>query len=157
MLDASSVDRIEVFKGPASLLYGRAQPGGAINFVSKRASFKRQGSLNLQHGRFNDRVQLAYNQPITKTFAARLAVTRQQRDGSNNRPDQITVINDVDHDERRVLNLNTIYRPFNSGRLNSTQLAARMAAARCHRGEAPFCDTPLLAAGRVHFRRWRRL
>jgi len=112
VLDASSVDRIEVFKGPASLLYGRAQPGGAINFVSKRATFKRQGSVNLQHGRFNDRVQIAYNQPITKKFAARLALTWQQRDGSNNRPDQINVINDVDHDERRVLNLNTIYRPF---------------------------------------------
>jgi hypothetical protein len=33
---------------------------------------------------------------------------------------------------------------------NTPGLAPVMAAARCHRGEAPFCDTPLLAAGSVH-------
>jgi hypothetical protein len=34
---------------------------------------------------------------------------------------------------------------------NTPGLAPVMAAARCHRGEAPFCDTPLLAAGSVHY------
>ena len=32
---------------------------------------------------------------------------------------------------------------------NTPGLAPAMAAVHCHWGEAPFCDTPLLAAGRV--------
>jgi hypothetical protein len=39
---------------------------------------------------------------------------------------------------------------------NTPGLAPVMAAARCHRGEAPFCDTPLLAAGSVHYGRIKR-
>jgi iron complex outermembrane receptor protein len=34
--DLANVDRIEVLKGPASILYGRAEPGGIINFVTKQ-------------------------------------------------------------------------------------------------------------------------
>ncbi|KPN20458.1 hypothetical protein AO715_11385 [Xanthomonas sp. Mitacek01] len=35
-IDLQGVDSIEVLKGPASALYGRFEPGGVINFVSKR-------------------------------------------------------------------------------------------------------------------------
>lgn len=35
-VDLQGVDSIEVLKGPASALYGRFEPGGVINFVSKR-------------------------------------------------------------------------------------------------------------------------
>ena len=35
-LDAYKVERIEVLKGPASVLYGRGNPGGAVNIVTKR-------------------------------------------------------------------------------------------------------------------------
>lgn len=33
---ASSIDHIEVVKGPASVLYGKAQPGGFVNIILKR-------------------------------------------------------------------------------------------------------------------------
>lgn len=32
----SNVDRVEVLKGPASILYGRAEPGGIVNIVTKK-------------------------------------------------------------------------------------------------------------------------
>ncbi|HYE44450.1 MAG TPA: TonB-dependent siderophore receptor [Caulobacter sp.] len=35
-IDLQGVDSIEVLKGPASALYGRFEPGGVINFVSKQ-------------------------------------------------------------------------------------------------------------------------
>lgn len=35
-IDLQAVESIEVLKGPASALYGRFEPGGVINFVSKR-------------------------------------------------------------------------------------------------------------------------
>lgn len=34
--DLADVEQIEVLKGPASVLYGRAQPGGVINLISKK-------------------------------------------------------------------------------------------------------------------------
>jgi len=34
--DASSVERVEVLKGPSSGLYGRSDPGGLVNIVTKR-------------------------------------------------------------------------------------------------------------------------
>ena len=36
MFDAVNVDRIEVIKGPNAAIYGRSNPGGTINVVSKR-------------------------------------------------------------------------------------------------------------------------
>lgn len=35
-IDLQGIESIEVLKGPASALYGRFEPGGVINFVSKR-------------------------------------------------------------------------------------------------------------------------
>ncbi len=34
--EIANVDRIEVLKGPASILFGQVEPGGAVNVVSKR-------------------------------------------------------------------------------------------------------------------------
>jgi iron complex outermembrane receptor protein len=34
--DSANVERIEVLKGPAAMLYGRMEPGGLINIVTKR-------------------------------------------------------------------------------------------------------------------------
>ena len=35
-IDPYTLERIEVLKGPASVLYGQNQPGGIVNLVSKR-------------------------------------------------------------------------------------------------------------------------
>ncbi len=42
-----TIERVEVLKGPASLLYGISEPGGLINLVSKRPLFTRQNSLDV--------------------------------------------------------------------------------------------------------------
>jgi len=34
--DMSFVDRVEIVKGPVAMLYGRIQPGGLVNFVTKK-------------------------------------------------------------------------------------------------------------------------
>ncbi len=41
-VDSFGLERIEVLKGPASVLYGGTNPGGMINFVSKRPTFERK-------------------------------------------------------------------------------------------------------------------
>jgi iron complex outermembrane receptor protein len=41
-VDTFGLERIEVLKGPASVLYGGSNPGGIVNYVSKRPTFERQ-------------------------------------------------------------------------------------------------------------------
>lgn len=48
-----NVDRVEILKGPASVLYGRAQPGGIANLVSKTPSAQFSGGAELAYGRWN--------------------------------------------------------------------------------------------------------
>ena len=48
-----NVDHVEILKGPASVLYGRAQPGGIANMVSKMPSAKFSGGVELAAGRWN--------------------------------------------------------------------------------------------------------
>lgn len=40
-IDTWNLERIEILKGPASVLYGGSNPGGVINYVSKRPDFER--------------------------------------------------------------------------------------------------------------------
>src|SRR5690349_17956318 len=39
-IDTTSVERVEVVKGPASLLYGQVAPGGTVNYITKRPASK---------------------------------------------------------------------------------------------------------------------
>lgn len=50
--DLTNVERIEVLKGPASILYGRGEPGGIINVVSKEPQPEDRVSLELMAGSF---------------------------------------------------------------------------------------------------------
>ncbi|QKH34513.1 TonB-dependent siderophore receptor [Achromobacter pestifer] len=50
------MDRIEVLKGPSSVMYGQGSPGGIINFVSKRPLFESHREVGLSTGS-NDRIQ----------------------------------------------------------------------------------------------------
>ncbi|GEC16275.1 ferrichrome-iron receptor [Nitrobacter winogradskyi] len=51
--DLVNVDRIEVLKGPASVLYGRAEPGGIINFVTKQPQRTPYYSVRQRLGSYN--------------------------------------------------------------------------------------------------------
>lgn len=39
-VDAANIQRVEVVKGPSSLLYGQITPGGTVNYITKRATNK---------------------------------------------------------------------------------------------------------------------
>lgn len=41
-VDSYGLERIEVLKGPASVLYGGSNPGGLVNYVSKKPTFERK-------------------------------------------------------------------------------------------------------------------
>ncbi|MDY7098392.1 MAG: TonB-dependent siderophore receptor [Pseudomonadota bacterium] len=51
--DISGIEAVEVLKGPRSALYGRGEPGGTINLVTKRPQFETSGYIQFQGGSFD--------------------------------------------------------------------------------------------------------
>lgn len=72
--DVSGVERIEVLKGPSAALFGRGEPGGTINIVTKRAMFDMtKGSASLTYGSFERvRADADANIALSDAFAFRL-------------------------------------------------------------------------------------
>lgn len=65
----ASVERIEVMKGPSSLLYGIIEPGGVINVISKRPELTQQARLSTRanfygHGASGSGQQIDVTGPI---------------------------------------------------------------------------------------------
>ncbi|WP_447783709.1 TonB-dependent siderophore receptor [Pseudomonas germanica] len=50
----ATVDRVEVLKGPASLLYGIQDPGGVVNLVSKKPELTQYNALTLRGSTYGD-------------------------------------------------------------------------------------------------------
>jgi iron complex outermembrane receptor protein len=66
--DASLMSRVEVVKGPAALLYGTSEPGGVLNYVSKRPAATRRTQVLLAAGnRGLWRGEMETSGPVGKT------------------------------------------------------------------------------------------
>ena len=50
----ATVDRVEVLKGPASLLYGIQDPGGVVNLVSKKPELTQYNALTLRGSTYGE-------------------------------------------------------------------------------------------------------
>ena len=50
--DIAGIEAIEILKGPKAALFGRGEPGGTINIITKRPTFETGGSIRLTAGRF---------------------------------------------------------------------------------------------------------
>lgn len=55
----ANIERVEVLKGAASNLYGRIEPGGMVNLITKRPQAERYYSLNQQFGSYGQFQTLA--------------------------------------------------------------------------------------------------
>lgn len=65
--DTSSIERIEVLKGPAASLYGRGDPGGLVNIVSKRPQDEAFSTLSVSAGSWDRyRSSLDVNTPLNE-------------------------------------------------------------------------------------------
>ncbi|MHA6194590.1 TonB-dependent siderophore receptor [Pseudomonas wadenswilerensis] len=52
-IDPYTLERIEVLKGPSSVLFGQNQPGGLVNMVSKRPTSEARNQIKLGAGSYN--------------------------------------------------------------------------------------------------------
>lgn len=71
--DTSSVEKIEILKGPGSALFGRSEPGGTVAITTKKPQFKAEGSLSLALGSFDfKRFEGDYTTPLSESTAVRI-------------------------------------------------------------------------------------
>ncbi|WP_151703930.1 TonB-dependent receptor [Nitrincola alkalilacustris] len=69
----ANVERIEILKGPASVLYGRSGGGGVINMVTKYANFNTASSFGAYAGSYDNKgVVVDINEVISDHWAVRL-------------------------------------------------------------------------------------
>jgi len=80
--DTWSAERIEVLRGPASVMYGEGAIGGAINVISKMPSWipRNQAEISLDTN-MERRIAVDSAGPINKDVAYRLTATGNMSDG----------------------------------------------------------------------------
>jgi len=65
-IDPFFMERVEVLRGPASVLYGQAEVGGIINAVSKRPQTEQGGEITVEYGTFDfKQVKFDMTGPVT--------------------------------------------------------------------------------------------
>jgi iron complex outermembrane recepter protein len=82
--ETATIERIEVLKGPASVLFGNLEPGGIINLVSERPLPEPQYTFDVQLGSFGlVRPQLDFTGPLNadRTVLYRLNALYERADG----------------------------------------------------------------------------
>ena len=71
-LDTNDIERIEILKGPASVLFGQGDPGGVINLVSERPLSEPRYEIAATVGSYsNYRGDVDLTGPLTENAAAR--------------------------------------------------------------------------------------
>lgn len=76
-----NIQRVEALKGPAAALYGRGEPGGMINYVTKKPSFEDETELMLTGGNFDLMgAALESRGGLTESIAYRGAAFYEQQD-----------------------------------------------------------------------------
>jgi len=103
-LDGYMMERVEIVRGPSSVLYGQSRPGGLVNLVSKRPTADMVREVQLQVGSF-DRRQLGVDLGGTLDTEGKwlYRITGLERDSG-------TQIAHVD-DDRRALSLGLTWLP----------------------------------------------
>lgn len=85
ILRLSNVERVEVLKGPASVLYGSSEPGGVLNFITKKPKTVLEGTAEVRFGEFGLAAgSLDVSIPLGRNFYSRFAGFIEQRDSFRN-------------------------------------------------------------------------
>jgi iron complex outermembrane receptor protein len=81
MRDIAGTQSVEILKGPASALYGRGDPGGTVNILTRKPRFMPQYSVETSAGSHRTwRTAADLAGPLGETVAYRLNAAHQQGD-----------------------------------------------------------------------------
>lgn len=79
--DLSNVAYVEILKGPGSALYGRSEPGGTVNIVTKKPQYQTSGYLKATGGSFDQyRLEGDFTSGLTNALAFRINGAWQEYD-----------------------------------------------------------------------------
>ncbi|MEM7277949.1 MAG: TonB-dependent receptor [Pseudomonadota bacterium] len=83
-----NVERVEVLKGPAGSLYGGGEPGGLINYVTKKPDFENSIEVGLTVGNYDlFGGRLDARGPVSDNIAYRFAAYYEDQDDFRNNAD----------------------------------------------------------------------
>ena len=81
LYDAATIDRVEVLKGPSSLLGGVVEPGGMINSISKAPRPRQETSISVRGDNWGmRRGEIDTSIPLNKQVGTRFVFVRQAGD-----------------------------------------------------------------------------
>ncbi len=101
MPEISSLEKVEILKGSAAILYGNVAPGGVINMVTKQPKFKYGAEASIRTGSFGlIKPAVDVYGPITKNIAFRINGTYEKANSYR----------DVVHSERFYINPSMLFR-----------------------------------------------
>ncbi len=112
------IERVEVLRGPQGTLFGKNTTAGAINFISKKPTFRDEGEISVGYGSFNYKeAKGAFEVPLIQgRLSARLAFAAARSDG------YIENVNPAGHNlssiDRKAARLTLAYK--DSGGFNGT-------------------------------------
>ena len=107
MIEPFALERLEVLRGPSSMLYGQTSAGGIINGISKLPSTTPRGEIGVEYGSFNfKQLKVDMTGPITTDAKWLYRITGLVRDTD-------TQVDYVEND-RVMLQPSITYRPTNN-------------------------------------------
>ncbi len=89
-LNPENIERVEIFKGPGSSLYGSNAMGGVINVITQRPAEKLKATANISYGTYNTINSGFYTSgQVNKKLGISLNAFFNSSDGYNNIPDSL--------------------------------------------------------------------
>src|SRR6185295_1517812 len=83
--DLYNLERVEILKGPAGMIFGRGGAGGVVNRITKKPVFGPVGEANVTLGNYNQfRGTLDYGNKLSDTVAWRLNAMYENYDSFRN-------------------------------------------------------------------------
>jgi len=109
-LSFAGLERVEILRGPSSVLWGRNTIGGAINLISQKPSWQPGAEFRGTVGNFNStRYQVHATGPITDdTLAVSVDASYDKRDGYT---DNLATGNDIDYRESTFARVQFLWAP----------------------------------------------
>lgn len=97
IIDKDKIEKIEIIKGPGSVLFGSNAMGGIINIISLQAVDKLKGNVSLSYGTYNTFEAKSHWSGSSKNrfFYWKTFVNFRESDGYINTPEEIIAENDT--------------------------------------------------------------
>ncbi len=107
--ETANIERFEVLKGPSAILFGSGLPGGVINYVTKKPTFKPYAAGELIVGSYGyKRVEADATAPVNEMLAWRAVVSHEDSEG----------FRDYDSRRRTLINPTLAFRLGSEATLN---------------------------------------